>query len=129
MHPTKIRIDTIRYGNNSFKKRKPHLDKLFRHFELLIEKAETLKTEYRTLIEAGDRAGLLAALTRTEVEEKILKRVADKVEHIQAEINPTVRRRIPSEEIMAFYRNSIIPLTKEGQVRYFLNRQIADTFR
>jgi chorismate mutase len=90
-------------------------------------KYQTLKTEYRTLIEAGDRAGLLAALTRTEVEEKILKRVADKVEHIQAEINPTVRRRIPSEEIMAFYRNSIIPLTKEGQVRYFLNRQFADT--
>lgn len=90
-------------------------------------KYQSDKTKYQNMIEAQDRKGLLAALTRTEVEEKILKRVADKVEHIQAEINPAVRRRIPSEEIMAFYRNSIIPLTKEGQVRYFLNRQIADT--
>lgn len=92
-------------------------------------KYQSDKIKYRTLIEARDRAGLLVALTRTEVEERILKRVADKVEHIQAEINPEVRRRIPSEEIMAFYRNHIIPLTKEGEVRYFLNRQIESAFR
>ncbi|MEN6490019.1 MAG: chorismate mutase [Smithella sp.] len=91
-------------------------------------KYQSDKTKYRTLIEAQDRKGLLVALTRTEVEEKILKRVEDKVEHIQAEINPEVRRCIPSEEIMAFYRNHIIPLTKEGQVRYFLNRQLEDNF-
>ncbi len=77
---------------------------------------------YRALAEARDLEGLLAALTRKEVEERILKRVADKVEHIQAAINPSVRRRIPSDEIMAFYRTHIIPLTKEGEIRYFLHR-------
>jgi len=91
-------------------------------------KYQSDKTKYRTIVEAKDRAGLLVALTRIEVEESILKRVADKVEHIQAEINPEVRRRIPSEEIMAFYRNHVIPLTKEGEVRYFLNRQLEGTF-
>ncbi|MBN1664496.1 MAG: chorismate mutase [Deltaproteobacteria bacterium] len=90
-------------------------------------KYQSDKIHYRTMIESEDRAGLLVALTRAAVEERILKRVADKVEHIQAEINPEVRRRIPSEAIMAFYRNHIIPLTKEGQVRYFLNRQREDT--
>jgi chorismate mutase len=78
--------------------------------------------KYRALAEAHDRDGLLAALTRADVEERILKRVADKVDHIQAAINPSVRRRIPSEEIMSFYRVHIIPLTKEGEIRYFLHR-------
>lgn len=35
------------YGNNSFKRRKPHLDKLFRHFDILEEKAKSLQTEFQ----------------------------------------------------------------------------------
>lgn len=35
------------YGNNSFKRRKPHLDKLFKHFDILQEKAKSLKTDYQ----------------------------------------------------------------------------------
>jgi hypothetical protein len=35
------------YGNNSFRKRKPHLDKLFRHFDLLAERAKSVGTEYQ----------------------------------------------------------------------------------
>ena len=34
-------------GNYSFKRRKPHLDKLFRHFEILIEKSKYLKIEFQ----------------------------------------------------------------------------------
>lgn len=34
-------------GNNSFKRRKPHLDKLFRHFDILIEKIQGCKTEFQ----------------------------------------------------------------------------------
>lgn len=34
-------------GNNSFKKRKPHLDRLFRHFELLKQQVKNLKTDYQ----------------------------------------------------------------------------------
>lgn len=40
-------FDWFGYGNHSFDKRKPHLDKLFRHFELLKQKASELKTDYQ----------------------------------------------------------------------------------
>jgi hypothetical protein len=35
------------YGNNSFKRRKPHLDKLFRHFDLLVDKTKELKSAFQ----------------------------------------------------------------------------------
>ncbi len=35
------------YGNHSFKRRKPHLDKLFRHFEYLVDKRIHLKTNFQ----------------------------------------------------------------------------------
>jgi hypothetical protein len=35
------------FGNHSFKKRKPHLDKLFRHFELLVEWSKYLKNDFQ----------------------------------------------------------------------------------
>jgi len=78
--------------------------------------------KYAELARKGDRQGLMASLTRAEVEERILARVAEKVAHIQAQINPEVRRSVPPEAIMTFYRESVIPLTKEGEIRYFLNR-------
>ncbi len=40
-------FDWMGYGNANFKSRKPHLDKLFRHFDLLINKASSLKTNYQ----------------------------------------------------------------------------------
>lgn len=42
-----IHFDWNGYGNNSFKRRKPHLDKLFRHFELLVDKTKFLKTDFQ----------------------------------------------------------------------------------
>jgi hypothetical protein len=35
------------YGNNSFKKRKPHLDKLFRHFEWLSNSIELVNADFQ----------------------------------------------------------------------------------
>ena len=40
-------FDWMGYDNYNFKSRKPHLDKLFRHFDLLNEKASSLKTNYQ----------------------------------------------------------------------------------
>lgn len=40
-------FDPWAYGNNSFKRRKPHLDKLFRYFDLLPNKAKELNTPYQ----------------------------------------------------------------------------------
>lgn len=38
------------YGNDSFRRRKPHLDKLFRHFDILVDKTKELKTEFQLYV-------------------------------------------------------------------------------
>lgn len=42
-----IHFDRKGYGDYSFKKRKPHLDKLFRHFDILANKTKNLKTDFQ----------------------------------------------------------------------------------
>ncbi len=42
-----IHFDWHGYGNNSFKRRKPHLDKLFRHFDFLVDSIKKLKTDFQ----------------------------------------------------------------------------------
>ena len=85
-------------------------------------RAET--AAYRPLIQAGDRDGLIALLTRPEVEANIVRRVGDKVRYIQAGVNRAVRVLIDNEAVLELYRDTIIPLTKEGEVRYLLARPL-----
>jgi hypothetical protein len=42
-----LHFDWKGYGNNSFKRRKPHLDKLFRHFDILVDRTKKLKTDFQ----------------------------------------------------------------------------------
>lgn len=42
-----LHFDWKGYGNDSFKRRKPHLNKLFRHFDILIERTKKLKTDFQ----------------------------------------------------------------------------------
>ncbi len=42
-----VHFDRYSYGNNSFKRRKPHLDKLFRHFEILVDKTQRLESGFQ----------------------------------------------------------------------------------
>lgn len=42
-----LHFDWKGFRNNSFKRRKPHLDKLFRHFDLLVERTKHLKTDFQ----------------------------------------------------------------------------------
>src|SRR6476646_8476013 len=42
-----MQFDWYGYGNNSFKRRKPHLDKLFRHFDLLVKKTSDLSLDFQ----------------------------------------------------------------------------------
>ena len=46
-HYWHLHIDWWGFGNNSFKRRKPHLDKLFRHFEMLVDKTKSLKQDFQ----------------------------------------------------------------------------------
>lgn len=78
--------------------------------------------EYRRAARAGDRETLLSMLTREDVEARILERLEKKVRDLQVDANTEVRRVIGPEVIVSFYRETIIPLTKSGQISYLLER-------
>lgn len=40
-------FDWYGYGNDSFKRRKPHLDKLFRHFDILVDKTKSISPNFQ----------------------------------------------------------------------------------
>jgi chorismate mutase len=77
---------------------------------------------YLEAIHSGNRDDLIALLTRPEVERRILKRVAEKTQTMQASANATIRHTIAPETIRDYYAAHVIPLTKEGEIRYLLNR-------
>mgnify|MGYP001550790685 CR=1 FL=1 len=74
------------------------------------------------MVEAGDKDAIWAAITRHEVERNILERVAEKVTYIQAKVNEAVRHVVSPDVVLTFYRDVIIPLTKDGQVLYLFHR-------
>lgn len=82
---------------------------------------------YTVLIKAADREGLYGILTRREVENGILTRVADKITWAQARVNRDIRHVIDPEVVLRFYRECIIPLTKDGEVLYLLHRTVNGT--
>ncbi|TVR92069.1 MAG: chorismate mutase [Spirochaetaceae bacterium] len=77
---------------------------------------------YRELIQSGNAEELLRLLTRPEVEDAVVRRLAAKVEHLQAHVNRSIRRIVEPELLVKFYRDIVIPLTKAGQVAYLLRR-------
>jgi chorismate mutase len=78
--------------------------------------------QYAALIRQDDVSGIERLITRPEVEERILRRVAEKVDYIQATANRTVRRVISPQTVLGIYQDLIIPLTKRGEVRYLYQR-------
>ncbi|MBD3242872.1 MAG: chorismate mutase [Chitinivibrionales bacterium] len=78
---------------------------------------------YTKLINEGDRDGLLRKLTRKEVEDAIIARVREKVGHAQARVNRDVRVYVEPDLVTGFYRDHVIPLTKESEVHYLLKRK------
>ncbi len=77
---------------------------------------------YREFIRSQDAQQLLRLLTRPEVEDAVVARLAAKVERLQAHVNRGIRRTIGPELLVEFYRDTVIPLTKAGQVAYLLRR-------
>ena len=67
---------------------------------------------YTRLVELGDDVGLIKKLTNTAVEERILTRVKIKGE----------RYGVDPEIIVEFYKDKIIPLTKDVEVGYLIKR-------
>jgi len=75
------------------------------------------------LIRAGNEKAIVAKLTRRDVEEKIVRRIRDKVAAAQSNVNRKVRYCVDPAVIAKFYRDVIVPLTKKGEVLYLLNRR------
>lgn len=78
---------------------------------------------YSRLIKEGNPSAILEKLTRKDVEDRIVSRVREKTVSIQTAVNPIIRKVIDPDIVVDFYRNSIIPITKEGEVLYLLNRR------
>ena len=81
--------------------------------------------EYTELIRNRDEKGLMKKLTRKTVEDRIISRIYEKICSIQSNVNQTVRRVIDPQIIVTFYRETIIPLTKKGEILYLLNRRLS----
>jgi chorismate mutase len=88
---------------------------------------------YRDMIEAGNKAAIMSALTRPEVEANVIRRAREKAEQIQNSDPRTgivpppggngPRTILPPGAVSDFYRDTIIPLTKEGEILYLMNRR------
>ncbi len=78
---------------------------------------------YQELIDRQDEKSLMERLTRKEVEQEVLRRVERKIRSLQKASDPNNRIIIAAEPIVYYFRDWIIPLTKEGEVRYLMQRR------
>ena len=80
---------------------------------------------FRAAVDSADTDRLLALLTRPEVEARILRRVVEKTDALQAPAKTNTRHTIDPEVIRRYYADHVIPLTKEGEIRYLMGRRRA----
>jgi len=77
---------------------------------------------YTMLIKDKNAGGIMEKLTRKEVEEEVFTRIRKKTASLQYRVNQSVRSVIEPAIVEDYYRKYIIPLTKQGEVAYLLNR-------
>ena len=78
---------------------------------------------YDAALACRDETELVRLLTRPEVEDRILSRVAEKAAALQASANPDLRHIIDPRIVADYYAAYVIPLTKQGEVRYLRHRR------
>jgi chorismate mutase len=94
-----------------------------------------LHDEYVELIKGKDRKGILELLTNVSVEQKLLRRLKKKALMYGQEIDdsnldeygdgagsPQVNSRISPSLVARIYEQFVIPLTKEVEVEYLIQR-------
>ncbi len=103
------------------------------HFGKFVAEAKfndpELHENYVELIQLGDSQGILELLTHQTVEDRLLKRVKrkalfygqDSIEE-NAETTLQTHLKIPLDVVADLYKDYIIPLTKEVEVLYLLER-------
>jgi chorismate mutase len=81
---------------------------------------------YDPLIRAGDRAGLLQAITDATAERDVLRRVGRKARSYTREITATTAHQLfDPRKVVDIYRRWIMPMNKDVQVQYLLQRNHA----
>lgn len=80
--------------------------------------------KFTRLIKAGDRAGIDAAITNAAVEKKVLERLELKARTYGTDpsIGADGPGKINAEAVVAMYKDFVIPLTKEVEVEYLMQR-------
>ena len=87
-------------------------------------KFQTETERFVRLIKAEDRAGIDAAITNEAVEKKVLERLRLKAKTYGKD--PSIADegpvKIQADAVVAMYKNHVIPLTKEVEVEYLMQR-------
>ena len=84
--------------------------------------------KYSELILSENKDGLKSNITNKKVENDLLDRIKAKTEDLQKNVDATKRYKVDSKIIIEFYRDIIIPLTKEGEIEYLMNRKNINLF-
>jgi len=80
------------------------------------------------LIQAEDRAGIGAAITNEAVEKKVLERLRLKAQTYGTDPSTGAEgpNKINVEQVVAMYADFVIPLTKEVEVEYLMQRLLSE---
>lgn len=97
------------------------------HYGKFIAEAKCQENEskYRELASSGDKQGIWRELSNLAVEKVLLKRVENKARSYGSDITVAGARevyKVNPAKIAEMYRDFIIPLTKEVEVEYILQR-------
>jgi chorismate mutase len=87
-------------------------------------KFQTETELYTSLIKAGDREGIGAAITNEAVEKKVLERLGLKARTYGTDpsIGAEGSVKINVDAVVSMYKDFVIPLTKEVEVEYLMQR-------
>ena len=87
-------------------------------------KFQTETEKFTRLIKAEDRAGIGAAITNEAVEKKVLERLGLKARTYGTDpsIGASAPGKINVEAVVTMYKDFVIPLTKEVEVEYLMQR-------
>lgn len=96
------------------------------HFGKFVAESKFLEKPevFVKLIKAADRKGIDDAITNSAVEKKVLERLRLKAEMYGADPNMDAQapRKIDVDAVVAMYKDHVIPLTKEVEVEYLMER-------
>ena len=79
---------------------------------------------FAPLIRAEAEDEIERRITRKDAEDRVVERVTQKAGRLQQGLNRQVRRFVEPGLIARFYREAVIPLTKQGEVLVLLKRHV-----